>query len=75
MLIGALLTLTWLVLLLRYPRRAAPISLIALGALGLVALWTLWQDQREQRRLAQLELHLEIDAECPADRSLRARLP
>lgn len=74
MLIGALLTLTWLALLLRYPRRAAPISLIVLGALGLVALWTLWQDQREQRRLAQLELHLEIDAECPADRPLRARL-
>lgn len=39
MIIGALLILTWLVLLLRYPAKALPISLAAVGGLGLVALF------------------------------------
>ena len=42
MLIGALLILTWLVLLLRYPAKALPISLSAVLGLGLVALWVVW---------------------------------
>lgn len=74
MLIGALLTFTWLVLLVRYPGRALPISLAALLGLGLVALWVIWQDSREQRRLDHLELSLELDASCPGDRPLRAQL-
>jgi hypothetical protein len=74
MLIGALLTFTWLVLLVRYPARALPISLAALLGLGLVALAVIWQEQREQYRLERLELSLELDAECPADRPLRTRL-
>lgn len=74
MLIGALLTFTWLVLLVRYPTRAVPITLAALFALGLLALGVLWQDHREQRRLEQIELSLTLDASCPADRPLRAQL-
>lgn len=74
MLIGALLTLTWLVLLVRYPTRAVPISLTALGGLGLVALAVIWQDHREAQRLERLELSLHLDAACPADRPLRAQL-
>ncbi|SFP26077.1 hypothetical protein SAMN05216229_101196 [Geopseudomonas sagittaria] len=74
MLIGALLTFTWLVLLVRYPTRAVPISLAALFALGLVALWVIWQDNREQRRLEQIEFRLELDGNCPGDRPLRAQL-
>lgn len=74
MLIGALLTVTWLVLLTRYPTRAAPTTLAALFGLGLVALGVIWQGNREQRRLEQIELLLELDADCPADRPLRARL-
>jgi hypothetical protein len=74
MLIGALLTFTWLVLLVRYPGRALLISLAALLGLGLVALGVIWQDSREQRRLEHLELSLTLDASCPADRPLRARL-
>lgn len=74
MLIGALLTFTWLVLLVRYPARALPISLAALLGLGLVALGVIWQDSREQRRLDHLELSLALDAACPGDRPLRARL-
>ncbi len=74
MLIGALLTFTWLVLLVRYPTRALPISLAALLGLGLVALGVIWQDSREQRRLDHLELSLALDASCPGDRPLRAQL-
>ncbi|MCQ4346113.1 multidrug transporter [Pseudomonas stutzeri] len=74
MLIGALLALTWLVLLVRYPTRAVPINLLALLALGLVALGVIWQEQREQGRLERLELGIGWDPACPADRPLRARL-
>ncbi|SDT17629.1 multidrug transporter [Pseudomonas oryzae] len=74
MLIGALLTLSWLALLIRYPARAVPLSLAAVFALGLVALLLLWQEQRQRQRLERLELTLALDAVCPADRPLRARL-
>jgi len=75
MLIGALLIITWLILLIRYPLRALPISLGALLGLGLVALWVIWQEQREARLLEQLDLRLvyEPDA-CPAARPLQATL-
>ena len=56
MLIGALLILTGLVLLVRYPLRAVPISLGALLMLGLVAGWVLWQEHRERQLLGRLEL-------------------
>lgn len=74
MLIGALLTVIWLVLLVRFPTRAVPINLAALLALGLVALGVVWQEQRKQGRLERLELALDWDAACPADRPLRASL-
>ncbi|MCY1398020.1 hypothetical protein D3C76_1094620 [compost metagenome] len=75
MIIGALLVLTWLVLLLRYPAKALPISLSALFGLGLVALWVVWQDNRETRQLARLDLRLTYAPEsCPADRPLRVQM-
>lgn len=75
MLIGALLILTWLILLIRYPLRAFPISLGALLGLGLVALWVIWQEQREARLLSQLELRLDYAPDiCPAARPLRITL-
>ena len=55
MLIGALLILTWLVLLIRYPLRAVPISLGAVLGLALVAGWVLWQEHRED-----LDLHVRV---------------
>lgn len=75
MLIGALLIATWLILLVRYPLRAVPISLGAVLGLGLVAAWVLWQEHREQRLLAQLELRLSYaPAHCPASQPLRVQL-
>ncbi|MCF7201893.1 multidrug transporter [Pseudomonas oligotrophica] len=75
MLIGVLLVLTWLILLLRYPLRAAPISLGAALALALVAGWVLVEEQREARLIARLELQLQHRADlCPAARPLWVKL-
>jgi len=75
MFIGVLLILTWLVLLLRYPAKALPISAAALLGLGLVALWVVWLDNREARQLAHLELRLSYAPQsCPGDRPLRLHL-
>ena len=54
--IGVLLIITWLVLLLRYPAKALPVSLAAAVGLGLVAVWVVWLDNREAQQLARLEL-------------------
>lgn len=75
MLIGALLIVTWLILLIRYPLRALPISLGALLGLGLVALWVIWQEQREALLLEQLELSLAYAPDaCPATRPLQVTI-
>jgi hypothetical protein len=71
MLIGVLLVITWLILLLRYPAKALPVSLAAFVGLGLVAAWVLWQENRETRQLDRLELRITYAPEhCPADRPL-----
>jgi hypothetical protein len=71
MLIGVLLAITWLVLLVRYPARALPVSAVALLGLGLVAAWVLWQEHRGEQRLAHLELRLEYaPGHCPSHRPL-----
>ncbi len=75
MLIGALLFVTWLVLLLRYPDKALPVSLAAVGGVALIAAWVLWQEQRTEQRVARLELRLQhAPADCPADRPLAVML-
>ncbi|CAD5107797.1 multidrug transporter [Zestomonas carbonaria] len=71
MLIGILLVLTWLVLLIRYPAKALPISGAALIGLMLVGSWLYWQDLRERRHLAHLELRIAYAPDrCSADRPL-----
>ncbi|YCH20918.1 multidrug transporter [Pseudomonas sp. D1-3] len=75
MIFGAILVLSWFILLIRYPAKALPISLAALAGLGLVASWVLWQESRENRNLAYLELRLSYAPEsCPADRPLELHL-
>jgi hypothetical protein len=75
MLFGAILLLSWLILLIRYPSKALPISLAALIGLALVASWVLWQESRENRHLAHLELRLSYTPNtCPADRPLALEL-
>lgn len=71
MLFGALLILTWLILLLRYPAKALPVSLAAAVGLGIVAVVVIWQDSQETRRLEHLGLRLDFAPDqCPAGRPL-----
>jgi hypothetical protein len=75
MLFGAILVLSWLILLIRYPSKALPVSLAALIGLGLVTSWVLWQESRVNRHLANLELRLDYAPDhCPADRPLAITL-
>ncbi|HAR04438.1 MAG TPA: multidrug transporter, partial [Pseudomonas sp.] len=75
MLIGALLILTWLVLLVRYPLRAVPISLGAVLGLALVAGWVLWQEHREEQLLSRLEIRLTHGPQrCPGAQPLHVQL-
>lgn len=75
MFIGVLLIITWLILLVRYPAKALPVSMAALFGLGLVALWVVWLDNREARQLARVELRLSYEPQqCPADRPLKVSL-
>ena len=75
MIIGVFLLLTWLILLIRYPSKALPISLAALLGLGLVASWVVWQERREAHRLDNLQLRLTYAPErCPGNRPLALEL-
>lgn len=75
MFIGVLLIITWLVLLLRYPSKALPVSLAAFIGLCIVAASVAWLDNREARQLARLELRIIYAPNiCPADRPLQLTL-
>ena len=75
MFIGVLLIISWLVLLVRYPNKALPISFAALLGLGMVALWVVWLDNREAAQLARLDLRMTYaPQQCPADRPLQVTL-
>ncbi|QLF92578.1 multidrug transporter [Pseudomonas sp. ABC1] len=75
MIVSLLLIVLWLILLLKYPRKALPVSLGALLGLCLIAAWVAWQEQVEANRLARLEIELRHAPEqCPKDRPLAVRL-
>ncbi|NMY38266.1 MULTISPECIES: multidrug transporter [Pseudomonas] len=75
MLIGVLLIITWLVLLLRYPSKALPVSLAAVAGLAIVAASVAWLDHREAQQLARLELRMVYAPDqCPPDRPLSLTL-
>ena len=75
MFIGVLLVITWLILLLRYPAKALPVSLAAAVGLGIVATWVIWMDHHELKQLQRLELRITYaPQQCPADRPLQLTL-
>lgn len=75
MIVGALLIITWLILLLRYPAKALPVSMAALIGLAIVSAVVVWLDHREAQQLARLELRLAYAPDlCPADRPLHLTL-
>ncbi|WP_242205135.1 MULTISPECIES: multidrug transporter [unclassified Pseudomonas] len=75
MFIGILLVITWLILLLRYPAKALPVSVAAAIGLGFVAMWVVWLDNREIKQLARLEMRISYaPQQCPADRPLQLKM-
>lgn len=75
MLIGAILILTWLILVIRHPAKALPISLVAVLGIGLVAAWVLWEERVVDRQLALLDVRVGYAPDqCPADRPLQIRV-
>lgn len=75
MLYGALLAVTWLILVIRYPHKALPVSLAALGGLLLLAGIAIWQQEQEDRRLARVEIRLQYDpVACSAERPLQVEV-
>ena len=71
MIFGAVLLFTWLVLLLRYPSKALPVSLAAAVGLGVVAAFVVWEDSRDEQRLERLQLRVNYaPQQCPTGRPL-----
>ena len=70
MLIAALLILLWIILLLRHPARALPVSAASLLALAVVAGSTLWLERQEVGRLERLDISFRLASNCPAERPL-----
>lgn len=67
--------ITWLGLLIRYPKRTLAIAVPVFSVIVLIAGWVQWQELRTNKLLAQL--HIELDyslAHCPADQPLRAQI-
>ncbi|PTU75355.1 multidrug transporter [Pseudomonas mangrovi] len=75
MLIGVLLAVTWLILVIRYPHKALPVSLAALCGLLLLAAVVVWQQEQQSRRLSRVEIRLQHDlVQCPGARPLRVEV-
>ncbi|MEX6666743.1 multidrug transporter [Pseudomonas sp. W2-17] len=71
MIFGAVLLFTWLVLLLRYPSKALPVSLAAAVGLSVVAAFVVWEDSREEQRLERLQMRVNYaPQQCPTGRPL-----
>ena len=61
MIVGVFLLVAWLILLLKYPAKALPVSLAAIASLGIVAAWVVWQQKHLDHQLARLEVSLRFD--------------
>ncbi len=75
MLPPALIPLTWLVLLLRYPKRTLAIGLPILLTLASIAGWLILDQRSNQRQLDRLDMQITYaPTECTADAPLRVQL-
>ena len=75
MLPPALIPLTWLALLLRYPKRTLMIGVPLLAILSSIAAWLIIDERRTHRQLDQLDIHLSYAPEqCPPDTPLSVQL-
>lgn len=75
MLFGILLAITWLILLIRYPHKALPVSLIVLCGFALLASYALWQQQAQEQSLQQISITLHYAPEqCPPAKPLQVSI-
>ncbi len=75
MLPPALIPLTWLGLLLRYPKRTLAIGVPVLAVLGSIAGWLILDERSNQRLLDRLDIQLSYaPTQCPADTPLHVQL-
>ena len=75
MLPPALIPLTWLVLLLRYPKRTLAIGLPIVLTLASIAGWLILDQHSNQRRLDRLDMQITYaPTECTVDAPLRVQL-
>lgn len=67
--------LTWLALLLRYPKRTLAVAVPLLSVLLLLAAWVQWQEKTTEQLLAQLEISIDyVPAQCGAEKPLLVRI-
>jgi hypothetical protein len=71
MIVGILLIFTWLVLLIRYPAKALPVSGAALALLAVVAAWVIWQQKHLDHQLERLKIRVVYDtSQCSSTKPL-----
>lgn len=75
MLPPALIPLTWLVLLLRYPKRTLAIGVPLLLVLASIAAWLIIDERNNQRQLDRLDMQISYaPTQCTPDALLRVQL-
>lgn len=67
--------LTWIALLLRYPKRTLAVAIPLFSLLLALAVWVQWQEKSNEQLLAQLQMTLEYAPDsCPEDMPLLVRI-
>ncbi len=67
--------LTWLTLLVRYPRRTLAVALPLLSIVLVLAVWVQWQEKTNEQQLARLEITVTHAPQlCHADTPLLVRI-
>lgn len=75
MIFALVFIVTWLILLLRYPRHALPLLLLAVVGMALLTAAVVWQEQRLSAQLNALSLELSYnEQDCPLSSPLALKL-
>ena len=75
MLPPALIPITWIALLLRYPKRTLAIGVPILAVLGSIAGWLILDERNNQQLLDRLDMQISYaPQQCPPDTPLRVHL-
>lgn len=75
MLPPALIPITWIALLLRYPKRTLAIGVPVLAVLGSIAGWLILDERNNQQLLDRLDIQISYaPQQCPPDTPLHVKL-